>query len=74
MIFYIYIYSFSRRFYTKRLTIEKYNKRYIIKRQTVTGSACNTTFRHCSEQKELDRERLRKESKGFFYEEEAEVN
>ncbi len=74
MIFYIYIYSFSRRFYTKRLTIEKYNKRYIIKRQTVTGSACKTTCRHCSEQKELDRERLRKENKGFFYEEEAEVN
>ncbi len=35
----IYIYSFSRRFYPKRLTIEEYNKRYIIKRQTVTGSA-----------------------------------
>ncbi len=30
-----------RRFYPKRLTIEEYNKRYIIKRQTVTGSACN---------------------------------
>ncbi len=41
---YIYIYSFSRRFYPKRLTIEEYNKRYIIKRQTVTESACNTTF------------------------------
>ncbi len=41
---YIYIYSFSRRFYPKRLTIEEYNKRYIIKRQTVTGSACHTTF------------------------------
>ncbi len=40
----IYIYSFSRHFYPKRLTIEEYNKRYIIKRQTVTGSACNTTF------------------------------
>ncbi len=42
--FYIYIYSFSRRFYPKRLTIEEYNKRYIIKRQTDTGSACNTNF------------------------------
>ncbi len=41
---YIYIYSFSRRFYPKWLTIEEYNKRYIIKKQTVTGSACNTTF------------------------------
>ncbi len=40
----IYIYSFSTHFYPKRLTIEEYNKRYIIKRQTVTGSACNTTF------------------------------
>ncbi len=41
---YICIYSFSRRFYPKRLTIEEYNKRYIIKRQTDTGSACNTHF------------------------------
>ncbi len=40
----IYIYSFSRRFYPKRLTIEEYNKRYIIKRQTFTWSACHTTF------------------------------
>ncbi len=39
-----YIYSFSRRFYPKRLIIEEYNKRYIIKRQTDTGSACNTNF------------------------------
>ncbi len=38
------MYSFSRSFYPKRLTIEEYNKRYIIKRQTVTGSACHTTF------------------------------
>ncbi len=30
-------------FYLKRL-IEEYNKRYIIKRQTDKGSACNTTF------------------------------
>ncbi len=41
---YIYIYSFSRHFYPKRLTIEEYNKQYIIKRQTDTGSACNTKF------------------------------
>ncbi len=33
---YIYIYSFSRHFYPKRLTIEEYNKRYIIKRKTDT--------------------------------------
>ncbi len=44
---YIYIYSFSRCFYPKRLTIEEYNKRYIIKRQTDTGSAFNT---NCLEQ------------------------
>ncbi len=44
MFTYIYIYSFSRRFYPKWFTIEEYNKRYIIKRQTVTGSACHTTF------------------------------
>ncbi len=31
-------------FYPKRFTIEEYNKRYIIKRPTVTGSACHTTF------------------------------
>ncbi len=42
--FRIHIYSFSKCFYPKRLTIEEYNNRYIIKRQTVTGSACNTTF------------------------------
>ncbi len=41
---FIYIYLFSRHFYPKRLTIEEYNKRYIIKRQTVTESACQTTF------------------------------
>ncbi len=41
---YIYIYSFSRCFYPKRLTIEECNKQYIIKRQTDTGSACNTNF------------------------------
>ncbi len=41
---YIYIYSLGRCFYSKRLTIEEYNKRYIIKRQTDTGSACNTNF------------------------------
>ncbi len=43
-LFYIYIYSFSRRFYTKRLTIEEYNKRYNIKRLTDTGSASNSYF------------------------------
>ncbi len=32
-------------FYPKRLTIEEYNKPNIIKRQTVTGSACHTTFK-----------------------------
>ncbi len=31
-------------FCPKRLTIEQYNKRYIIKRQTDTGNACNTNF------------------------------
>ncbi len=41
---YINIYSFSRCFYPKRHTNDEYNKRYIIKRQTVTGSACHTTF------------------------------
>ncbi len=64
---YIYIYSFSRRFYPKRLTIEEYDKRYIIKRQTVTGSACNTTFQALFRAKPQDRERLRKESKGVFF-------
>ncbi len=42
--FYIYLYLFSRRFYPKRLTIEEYNKRFIIKRQMHAGSACNTKF------------------------------
>ncbi len=37
---YIYIYIY----YPKQLTIEEYNKRYIIKRQIDIGSACNTTF------------------------------
>ncbi len=41
---YIYIYSFSKCFYPKRLTIEEYNKRCIIKSQTDRGSAYNTTF------------------------------
>ncbi len=41
---YIYIYSFSRRFYPKPLSIEENNKRYIIKMQTDIGSACNTYF------------------------------
>ncbi len=40
----LFIYSFSRHFYPKRLTIEEYNKRCIIKRQTDTESACYTTF------------------------------
>ncbi len=48
---YIYIYSFSRCFYPKRLTSEEYNIRYIIKSQTVTGSACNTTFQALSRAK-----------------------
>ncbi len=29
LLFYIYIYSFGRRFYPKPLTIEKYNKQYL---------------------------------------------
>ncbi len=41
---YICIYSFSRCFYPKRLTIEEYNKRYIKKRQIDTGSTFNTNF------------------------------
>ncbi len=41
---YIYIYSYSRRFYSKRLTVEEYNKRFIIKRQINTWSAGNTQF------------------------------
>ncbi len=41
---YIYIYIYSFTFYPKQLTIEEYNKGYIIKRQTDTGSACNTYF------------------------------
>ncbi len=40
----IYIYSFSRHLYPKRLTIEEYNKQYTIKRQTDIGRACNTNF------------------------------
>ncbi len=38
---YIYIYSFSRRFYPKTLTVEEYNKQYIIKMQTDIGGAYN---------------------------------
>ncbi len=48
---FIYIYLFSRRFYPKRLTIEEYNKRYIIKKQTVTGSAFHITFQALSRAK-----------------------
>ncbi len=44
MLYNIYIYSFSRCFYPKQLTIEEYNKQFIIKRKTVKGSACNTNF------------------------------
>ncbi len=47
---YIYIYSFSRRFYPKWLTIEEYNKRYIIKRQTDAWVLVIQIYRHCSEQ------------------------
>ncbi len=39
---YIYIYSFGRRFYPKRLTIGEYIKRLILKRQSDRGSARNT--------------------------------
>ncbi len=47
----IYIYSFSRRFNPKWLTLEEYSKWCIIKSQTDTGSACNTTLhRRGSEQ------------------------
>ncbi len=35
-------FTFSRRFYPKRLTIGEYMKRLILKRQTDTGSAPNT--------------------------------
>ncbi len=48
--FIVYIYSFSRRFCPKRLTIEEYNKRYIIKRQTDSGVLVIQMSRHCSEQ------------------------
>ncbi len=69
---YIYIYSFSRHFYPKRFTIGEYNKRDIIKRQTVTGSACNTTFQASFRAK--NRRGQGKRAKVFlFYEEEAEV-
>ncbi len=69
---YIYIYSFSRHFYPKRFTIGEYNKRDIIKRQTVTGSACNTKFQASFRAK--NRRGQGKRAKVFlFYEEEAEV-
>ncbi len=71
---YIYIHSFSRRFYPKRLTIEEYNKRYIIKRQTDIGIACNIMYRQCSEQNlarqwevKLKRAKVRKESGGASF-------
>ncbi len=41
-------YSFSRRFYPKQLTIEEYNKQYIIKRQTDKVFVIQIS-RHCSE-------------------------
>ncbi len=71
--FIVYIYSFSRRFCPKRLTIEEYNKRYIIKRQTDSGVLVIQMSRHCSEQilarrwefKGM-RAKLRKEREGFF--------
>ncbi len=37
-----FTFTFRRRFYPKRLTIGEYMKRYILKRQTDRGSACNT--------------------------------
>ncbi len=42
--FYIYIYSFSRRFYPKWLTIGEYIEWFILKRQIDTGRARNTKF------------------------------
>ncbi len=72
---YIYIYSFSRRFYPKPLTIEEHNKRYIIKRQTDTGGACHTTFQALFRAKLARQGEVRKERKEIFfvYEEGAEV-
>ncbi len=49
-IFTFVIYSFSRRFYPKRLTLRNTIGDTFIKRQTDTGSACNTISRQCSEQ------------------------
>ncbi len=46
---YIAIYSFSRSFYPKRLTIEEYNKRYIIKSKQTQEVLVIQHFRHCSE-------------------------
>ncbi len=69
------MYSFSRCFYPKRLTIEEYNRRYIIKRQTVTGSACNTTFQALFRAKlaRLGEVKEREQRFFFFFNEGAEV-
>ncbi len=69
--YYIYIYSFSRCFYPKRLTIEEYNKQYIIKRQTVTGSACHTIFQALFRAKLARQGEVKEREQRFFYEEEG---
>ncbi len=62
----IYMYSFTRCFYTKQLTIEEYNKQYIIKRQTVTGSACHTTFQALFRAKLARQEEVKERAQQFI--------
>ncbi len=69
----IYIYSFSRCFYPKRLTIVEYNKRYIIKKQTVTGVLVIQRFSHCSEQKLARQGEVKEREQRCFFLEEEEV-
>ncbi len=61
------MYSFSRCFYPKRLTIEEYNKQYIIKRQTVTGSACHTTFQALFRAKLARQEEVKERAQQFIH-------
>ncbi len=50
-------FTFSRRFYPKRLTIGEYIKRLILKRQTYTEEVPITpSLRHCSNKYKLARE------------------
>jgi len=68
------MYSFRRRFYPKRLTLEEYNKQYIIKKQTDTRSSRQCSEQILARQGEVKgkRAKLRKESEGFsffFYDE-----